>query len=80
MHDLAANNPAVTAPAAHTLYYPQSTAPAISHQQNIHHGKEDIEASDPSGQTVDVTKEELGVPLTKHDVGWRRIVRNFSPS
>ncbi|KAF2036783.1 C4-dicarboxylate transporter/malic acid transport protein-like protein [Setomelanomma holmii] len=63
---IASDNPALTAPAAQRA--PINRAKSHSRKNASPNG---------SGNSQDtVTREEL----TKYDVGWRRIVRNFSPS
>ncbi|KAF1957017.1 hypothetical protein CC80DRAFT_53379 [Byssothecium circinans] len=59
------NDPALTVPAAHgVISRPRSNAKVK-------------QSSSPSG---DSQATEPPAKLTKHDVGWRRVVRNFSPS
>lgn len=79
------NNPAVTLPGSQSLprrLTTQSLPRRLSTRQRTrssHHGNGRIEVSDPAGDeaTVSIDQEPA---LTKYDVGWRRVVRNFSPS
>ncbi|KAF2130224.1 hypothetical protein P153DRAFT_337757 [Dothidotthia symphoricarpi CBS 119687] len=63
---IAADNPALTAPAAQRV--------PINRQRSYNRTK----LSGPSYEASKDTQKPLN--LTKYDVGWRRIVRNFSPS
>lgn len=73
-------NPAMTAPSVQRL---RSYRNAPKETDTI---REDdtVTATDPSGGAERVLKpdksDEYRQRLTKYDVGWRRIVRNFSPS
>ena len=68
---MASNNPAMTAPAS------QIVAPDAT--QRHHTTQTSTEVSNPAGQQQVIPKEAIK-QLTKYDVGWRRVVRNFSPS
>ena len=71
MTRMASNNPAVTIPASQTQSQRQRKP------QNGHV----VKASDPAGdQEVENPDQPPIQNLTKYDVGWRRVVRNFSPS
>lgn len=70
---LASNNPAVTVPAVQNHAQPR--------RQRRPQKKGPVKESDPSGaQDVENPDLEAAANLTKYDVGWRRVVRNFSPS
>ena len=76
--EMAADNPAMTVPASHVL-------PRTSRQQASSTDKQDHDSgassqpSDPAGDDTTALKQIISRP-TKYDVGWRRVVRNFSPS
>lgn len=63
---LASNTPAVTAPVSQTLSYESVRQRA----QWLQRSEKDHERPKLQGSG----------PLTKYDVGWRRIIRNFSPA
>lgn len=63
--DYSMNNPAMTIPASRSLSTSGTTEPARP---------SDGEQKEVQGGTTVAAK------LTKYEVGWRRIVRNFSPS
>lgn len=65
MDHLASNNPAVSAPASQAL------------DTDGHRQRKTI--SDPSGGEAKASVNGR-MPPSKLDVGWRRVVRNFSPS
>ncbi|ETN42884.1 uncharacterized protein HMPREF1541_02042 [Cyphellophora europaea CBS 101466] len=72
------NNPAVTAPATYVL----SRSSAV--QQNRSESSS-LPTLRPSNSTTDKPRSEPAEqqsyqPPSKYDVGWRRVVRNFSPS
>ncbi|KAF2802214.1 sulfite transporter Ssu2 [Mytilinidion resinicola] len=56
---------------------PSSSSPSLVRQRSSH--RHHTTTSDPSGEQ-DVIPEPPPDQLTKYDVGWRRVVRNFSPS
>ena len=69
------NNPAVTVPAVPNHHQ--------SRRQRKPREGEKGDVSDPAGDETAVAPNQELVPsqrLTKYDVGWRRVVRNFSPS
>jgi hypothetical protein len=75
MFRIGSNNPAITVPAAQI--YDQSR------RQRRPQKEEEIELSDPAGDQVKVAECRDFVSsqrLPKYDRGWRRVVRNFSPS
>src|SRR5277367_518279 len=75
MYRIASNNPAVTIPALQA--YEESRR-----QRKPQEGNK-VEASDPAGDQTKMAPNHDFVSsrgLTKYDVGWRRVVRNFSPS
>ncbi|KAK5119306.1 hypothetical protein LTR85_007662 [Meristemomyces frigidus] len=69
------DNPAVTATAAQKLH---------SSEPHHHSNGETVTTSQPSGEEFTIEKPKQddsgGVLVSKYDQGWRRIVRNFSPS
>jgi hypothetical protein len=68
MFRIGSNNPAITVPAVQI--YDQSRR-----QREPQEGEE-IDVSDPAGdQTKVVQSQDF-----KYNVGWRKVVRNFSPS
>jgi hypothetical protein len=72
---IGSNNPAITVPSSQI--YEQSRR-----QSNPQEG-EGVDVSDPAGdQTKGAQNQDLDSiqRVTKYDVGWRRVVRNFSPS
>lgn len=73
---LASNNPAMTAPASRTA---TSRLTLSRSRTRTRTQSETFEASDPSGEQETVQRNPT-VELTKYDVGWRRVVRHFSPS
>jgi hypothetical protein len=69
------NNPAITVPTGQT--YDQSRRQSRSQKEG------DVELADPADdQTKKAERPDCASNqnLTKYDVGWRRVVRNFSPS
>ncbi|TKA82697.1 hypothetical protein B0A55_01273 [Friedmanniomyces simplex] len=60
---------------------PAVTAPAL---QNIQSHRSHHTVTDPSGEELETSKsrqnDTAAIATSKHDRGWRRIVRNFSPS
>lgn len=75
MYRIGSNNPAVTVPAAQ-IY-------EESRRQRRSQKEEDVELAEPAGdQTKEAERHDFASSqdLTKCDVGWRRVVRNFSPS
>ena len=74
---VASNNPAVTVPATQHLQHD------LSHQHYRRpHSDDTLDVTDPSGASLSIpsSTEPPLRPPTKYDHGWRRIVRNFSPS
>lgn len=69
------DNPAVTATAAQRLH---------SREPHQHGNRETVTTSQPSGEEFAIEKppqdDSSDVVVSKYDQGWRRIVRNFSPS
>ncbi|KAF2655207.1 hypothetical protein K491DRAFT_693096 [Lophiostoma macrostomum CBS 122681] len=65
---IASNNPALTAPG--------TLDTTISRQRS----NDQVKQSSNPARTSRASSTELPQKLTKHDVGWRRVVRNFSPS
>lgn len=74
LEDYSTNNPAVCVPASHQLYQGKARA------SRRRHDLEDEEELAFDGVSGDSTVEDAIPATTKYDVGWRRIVRNFSPS
>jgi hypothetical protein len=75
MFRIGSNNPAITVPAVQI--YDQSR------RQRKPQNGEGVDVSDPAGDQAKVAQDKdfvSGQRLTKYDVGWRRMVRNFSPS
>lgn len=76
---LASNNPAMTMPAAQVLSHTstvksRASAPAMSASASDLTG-------DPAGDGLEPKAQRYSLPVqSKYDVGWRRVVRNFSPS
>ncbi|KAK4555498.1 Plasma membrane sulfite pump involved in sulfite metabolism [Recurvomyces mirabilis] len=74
------DNPAMTVPAS------QKLPPAPQQEQESNLGRTWTTVTDPSGNPLQVTsspkQQDTKLPITtsKLDHGWRRIVRNFSPS
>ena len=66
----ASDNPAVTAPA---------TQQHAIHHHRRPHSDNTLDVTDPSGAELSIPASGLRNP-TKYEHGWRRIVRNFSPS
>lgn len=54
---------------------PAVTMPASARVRSLHRT-----TTNPSGEEEDLSSKKEPARLTKYDVGWRRIVRNFSPS
>ncbi|KAF2091481.1 hypothetical protein K490DRAFT_52688 [Saccharata proteae CBS 121410] len=85
LHDQAEDNPAVALPASAAV--PPETQMDRETEPSGGDGSErTVTLSNPSGETKEVRDGGAdaaaadGVKLTKYDVGWRRVVRNFSPS
>jgi hypothetical protein len=75
MFRIGSNNPAITVPAVQI--YDQSR------RQCKPQKGEEVDVSDPAGDQTEVAQSQdfvSGHSPTKYDVGWRRVVRNFSPS
>lgn len=75
---MAADNPAMAVPASQVISRPSR------HEVNgaKHHDQDSAissQPSDPAGDDMTALKQTISRP-TKYDVGWRRVVRNFSPS
>lgn len=68
---LASDNPAMTVPASQTV--------SRGKLQRQVSNRQAVKSSNPSGEQGTVIEKSLQ-QLTKYDVGWRRVVRNFSPS
>ncbi|OCL13951.1 hypothetical protein AOQ84DRAFT_351743 [Glonium stellatum] len=68
---LASDNPAMTMPANQTVSREKLQRQVSKNQP--------IKSSNPSGDQ-EIVIEKSPQQLTKYDVGWRRVVRNFSPS
>jgi tellurite resistance protein TehA-like permease len=75
MERLASNNPAVTPPAIQK--HESCNSAPLSHTRKT----KEVSYSSEAAETVDESRQNgpVGQP-SKYDVGWRRIVRNFSPS
>lgn len=73
---IASNNPAMTVPASSTMSWNTRQRPTTATSRVA--GGEQIN-SDPAGDMA-IVKEEDSQDLSKYDKGWRRVVRNFSPS
>lgn len=72
MIDITADNPAVTRPAAHQL-----------DDKDVYHGEPDsVTTNGASSQPGNVLTNgsHARIVVSKYDQGWRRVVRNFSPS
>ena len=65
------NSPAVTAPASQRLDH---------HHTNGNNTLQNVRTSDPSGEESELQKTNTASSTIKNERGWRRIVRNFSPS
>jgi hypothetical protein len=65
LETLATDNPAVTVPASANVLPPSQP-----------------QTGDPQYEKVEKKEKDEDIPatLTKYDLGWRRVVRNFSPS
>lgn len=86
MQRLASNNPAMTMPASQSI--PRGELERLRSRGRV------VSRSDPAGDSETVIKDhpsglssatstsdpDLHSPPSKYDVGWRRVVRNFSPS
>lgn len=75
MMRIGSNNPAITVPAGQI--YDQSRR-----HRKLQNGEE-VGGSDPAGDQEDVRQDQNYVSSlrpSKYEVGWRRVVRNFSPS
>lgn len=72
---MASDNPAMTAPASQSLNAPLTVSPSRS--RNRANG---VTASNTAGDEAAAVSEKTQAQLTKYDTGWRRIVRNLSPS
>lgn len=83
---LATNNPAMTIPASESLELSRrltrkQTKKDKSPPKQQQNGETTFTTSDPAGDIEEVqTKDSNHPDLSKYDKGWRRIVRNFSPS
>ena len=74
----AADNPAMTVPASQVLSRASRHDPSATDHHD--HGSAMLsQPSHPTGYDTTALKQTITRP-TKHDVGWRRVVRNFSPS
>ncbi|KAK5047789.1 hypothetical protein LTR84_006454 [Exophiala bonariae] len=73
---MASDNPAMTIPASHSISRPQF--------ERIRSRGRAATTSDPAADMTEVTKQPTSsstfLAPTRYDVGWRRVVRNFSPS
>ncbi|KIW15041.1 hypothetical protein PV08_07828 [Exophiala spinifera] len=80
---LASNNPAMTVPASRVISQRE-----FNRLRSRSHSLQKVQTlSDPSGGSETIAKRSRSSPSpspvpppTKYDVGWRRVVRNFSPS
>ena len=84
---LTTNNPAIASPAtaAPNASLSKRHSTARSRSRSDSHAAAKGEVSNPAGETGKVSEEALSdsdatLQLSKYDVGWRRLVRNFSPS
>jgi len=77
MERIASNNPAMTMPASKIL----SSREMDRLRSRSHSQTKVLSSSDPSGGSETFIKAPTPEPTpSKYDVGWRRVVRNFSPS
>ncbi len=77
MERIASNNPAMTMPASQIL----SSREMDRLRSRSHSQTKVLSSSDPSGGSETFIKAPTPEPTpSKYDVGWRRVVRNFSPS
>lgn len=77
MRRMESNNPGMALPAGEVLSRAQFARMRSQTSRNV------VELSDPSGgqeEVIEKVQSSVDEPLTKYDVGWRRVVRNFSPS
>ncbi|OAP64299.1 hypothetical protein AYL99_00271 [Fonsecaea erecta] len=91
MQRMASNNPAMTLPASQKISRPDLNQ-LRSRSSTTHTPKKHKHRSDPSGDSESITSSMSNMPTSstppnddarlpsKYDVGWRRVVRNFSPS
>lgn len=83
MERIASNNPAMTIPASRVISQRE-----FNRLRSRSHSQPKVQtSSDPSGGSETVVKRSRSTPSpspepipTKYEVGWRRVVRNFSPS
>lgn len=90
--DPAADNPAVTVPATHAIssyeqnFQSLSAGSAIVQRQSCPQGSSGTDSIDDVRVETNRTKppterpKETHTKPSKYDVGWRRVVRNFTPS
>ncbi|KIW86800.1 uncharacterized protein Z519_12586 [Cladophialophora bantiana CBS 173.52] len=84
MERIASNNPAMTIPASQMVSRPDFNR--LRSRSSTQQTRRPVRRSDPSGDTESITtiskstSPEAILPPSKYDVGWRRVVRNFSPS
>ena len=76
--EMAADNPAMAVPASQVLSR-VSRHDASNPDHHEHDSAVSSQPSDPAGDDTTALKQTISRP-TKYDVGWRRVVRNFSPS
>ena len=78
LEKLAANNPAMTVPASSRLEHAESTA----NRQRTNIDASPIPSSDVEdiGLTTKIEQTTSYYSTSKYNKGWRRVVRNFSPS
>ncbi|KAJ9664158.1 Plasma membrane sulfite pump involved in sulfite metabolism [Neophaeococcomyces mojaviensis] len=76
---LASNNPAMTMPANVRLPEAADCSTSVQDDSLGSAGGTKI-LSDPAGDITKVRSATSFRPKSKYDVGWRRVVRNFSPS
>lgn len=74
------NNPAVTVPATESHRYFNGTNGIHTTRANDRNDLKNVTTSDPSGERSDVLRTKTTSSTVKNERGWRRIVRNFSPS
>ncbi|KAF2228643.1 sulfite transporter Ssu2 [Viridothelium virens] len=72
LQKMASNNPAMTAPVSQSI--------PLEHTQNRQAHHDIVQGFDFTGkQEVNISRKTTS-KLTKYDIGWRRVVRNFTPS
>ena len=76
--EMAADNPAMAVPASQVLSR-VSRHDASKPDHHEHDSAVSFQPSEPAGDDTTALKQTISRP-TKYDVGWRRVVRNFSPS